>query len=94
MGEVEWSKGKTQPLNGFEDAQRKPLLLLLGLTIGFGLAWIPTLLSPIFAPLPPLIVGGVLTLFPRTQAVALGMIAAACGIVVFLATGLLLLAVF
>ena len=94
MDEVEWSKAKTRPLNGFEDAQRKPVLLLLGLTIGLALAWPPAALSPILAPLPPLIVGGVLTLFRRTQAVALGMVAAACGIVVFLATGLLLLAIF
>lgn len=84
MDEVEWSRKKTKPLNGFEDAQHKPVPLLLGLTIGLALAWIPTLLSPVFAPLPPLIVGGVLTLFPRTQALALGMVAAAGGVVTFL----------
>ena len=85
VNEVEWSKGKTRTSNGFEDARHQPLLLLVGLTVGLALAWIPTLLSPIFAPIPPLVVGGVLTLFPRTQAVALGVIAAACGVVAFLA---------
>ena len=94
MDEVEWSKGKTRSLNGFEDVQRQPVLLLLGLTLGLALAWVPALVSPIFAPFPPLIVGGVLTLFRRTQAVALGMIAAMCGIVVFLATALLLAVIF
>ena len=94
MDEVEWSKAKTKPLNSFESSQRKPALLLLGLTFGLAVAWVPAMISPVFAPSPPLIVGGVLTLFRRTQAVALGMIAAMCGIVVFLATALLLAVIF
>ena len=94
MDEVEWSKAKTKPLNSFEGSQRKPVLLLLGLTFGLALAWVPAMVSPVFAPFPPLIVGGVLTLFRRTQAVAMGMIAATGGIVVFLTTALLLAVIF
>jgi hypothetical protein len=92
--EVAWSKAKTQPLKGFEDAQRQPVPLLLGLTLGLVSGWMGGALSPVLAPLPPLIVGGVLTFIRKTQAVGLGMIAAACGIVTFLVTGFLLLAIF
>jgi hypothetical protein len=82
--EVAWSTAKTPRPNEFTDAQRKPVLLLVG----------PGALAPVLAPLPPLFVGGVVMLFPRLQAVALGMVAAALGVFVFLVTGLLLVAVF
>ena len=92
--EVARSKAKTRPLKGFEKPERRPVSLLFGLAIGLGLAWIPAFLTPYFAPLPALIVGGVLTLFPIVRAIGLGMIAAACGIVIFLVTGLLLIVIF
>jgi hypothetical protein len=92
--EVARSKAKTAPPRGFEESRRRPVSLLFGLAVGLGLAWIPAFLSPYFAPLPALIVGGVLTLFPIVRAIGLGSIAAACGIAVFLATGLLLIVIF
>ena len=94
MDEVEWSKTKTQPAKGFEEARRRPALLLIGLTVGIACAWLAGLFSPVFAPLLPLLVGGVAVLFKRTQALALGVLAAASGVLVFLLTMALLFMVF
>jgi hypothetical protein len=94
MDEVEWSKEKTKPLKGFEEARRQPVQLLFGLAIGLGLAWIVGAIAPPYAPLLPLLIGGPMLLFKRTQALALGMLAAACGVVVFLVTGFVLIVIF
>jgi hypothetical protein len=88
--EVARSKAKTKPLKGFEKARRQPLPLLLGLAAGLGCAWLAGLLTPVFAPLLPLLVGGPMILFKRTEAVALGVLSAAVGVFVFLATVFLL----
>lgn len=92
--EVARSKAKTAPPKAFEESRRRPVSLLFGLAIGLGLAWIPAFLSPYFAPLPAFVVGGVMTLFPMVRAIGLGALAAACGIVVFLLTGVLLIVIF
>jgi hypothetical protein len=94
VDEIEWSKSKTRPVKGFEEARRRPALLLIGLTIGIACAWLAGLISPIFAPILPLLVGGVAVLFKRTQAPALGVLAAACGVLVFLLTMAVLFMVF
>jgi hypothetical protein len=44
------------------------------------------LITPVFAPLLPLLVGGPMILFKRTEAVAFGVVSAAVGVFVFLAT--------
>ncbi len=92
--EVARSKAKTKPLKGFEEARRQPVPLLLGLTIGLVLAWIAGALTPVFAPLLPLVAGGPLILFKRTQAVSLGMLSTAAGVLVFLVTVVVLFWVF
>ncbi len=92
--EVARSKAKTQPLKGFEEARHAPMPLLLGLTIGLGCAWFAGLLTPVFAPLLPLLVGGPMILFKRTQAVALGVLSAAVGVLVFLVTVFVLFWIF
>jgi hypothetical protein len=92
--EVARSTAKTKPLKGFEETRRQPVPLLFGLTIGLVLAWVLGALAPPFAPLLPLVIGGPLLLFKRTQALALGVLAAACGVVVFLVTGFLLIWIF
>jgi hypothetical protein len=92
--EVTWSKEKTQPPKGFEAAQGQPVPLLFGLAIGLLLGWAGGALSPVLAPLPPLIVGGIMTWIPKTQAIGLGIIAAACATVTFVVTGFLLIAIF
>ena len=92
--EVARSRSKTQPLNGFEEARRQPVPLLLGVTIGLGCAWIAVILTPIFAPLLPLLAGGPMILFKRTQALALGVLSAAVGVFAFLVTVFVLFGIF
>lgn len=92
--EVARSKAKTQRLKGFEEARRQPVLILVGLALGLLLGWVGFALSLVLAPLPPLLVGGPLILFKRTQAVGLGMIAAACALIVVVVTVFVLLAIF
>lgn len=92
--EIARSKAKTKPLKGFEEARRRPVPLLFGLTIGLVLAWIAGALAPPLAPFLPLVVGGPLLLFKRTQPLALGVLAAACGVGVFVLTGFLLIVIF
>ena len=96
MDEVEWSilRAKTRPPEAFEEARRKPALLLLGLTVGIACAWVAGLFAFVFAPLLPLLVGGVMILFKRAQAVALGVLAAAAGVLVFVVTMAVLFTVF
>lgn len=69
-------------------------MLLLGLTLGIALAWVAGLFAFVFAPLLPLLMGGVMIVFKRTQAVALGVVAAAAGVLVFVVTMALLFTVF
>jgi hypothetical protein len=88
MDEVERSilRAKARSPGGFEEARRKPALLLLGLMVGIACAWVAGLFAFVFAPLLPLLVGGVMIVFKRTQAVALGVLAAAAGVLVFVVT--------
>lgn len=92
--EVARSAAKTKPLNGFEEAARRPVPLLFGLAIGLGCAWVAAVLTPLFAPLLPLVVGGAMILFRRTQGVALGVVSAACGVAAFLVATVLLFWIF
>ena len=94
MDEVEWSTAKTRPVGGFDRAQRSPALLLIGLAVGIACTLLAGMFVLVFAPILPLLVGFVLILFPRTRALALGVLAAACGSVVFLATMAVLFTVF
>lgn len=92
--EVARSKAKTQPLKGFQEVGRQPVPLLLGLAIGLGFGWLGGIFTPVFAPLLPLVVGGLMFLFKRTQAIAFGVVSAAAGVFVFLVTLLLLFWIF
>lgn len=73
---------------------RKPAPVLVGLGVGV----VGTLFAGIylwfFALLLPLVVGGASVVFARTRAFGLGVLAAACGSVVFLLTLALLFTVF
>lgn len=94
MDEVEWSKQKTRPLGGFEWETRKPAWILTGLIAGLAITFFAGIAVWFYAPLLPLLVGGVTVLFKRTRAFGLGMLATACGSVVFLATLAVLFTVF
>jgi hypothetical protein len=94
MDEVERSMARTRPPRDLEEARHKPASLLLGMTVGIACAWLAGIVVIYFAPLLPLLVGVVMTFFKRTQAVALGVLSAASGVAVFLATMALLFMVF
>jgi hypothetical protein len=79
---------------GFEEAGRQPVRLLLGLTVGTTCAFFGGVFVPPLAPIPPLLVCGATILFKRTQAFALGALAAACGVLAFVVTIFVLLWVF
>jgi len=94
MDEVEWSKAKTRPVGGSDEARRSPTAVLIGLVVGIICTFVAGVYFWFYAPLLPFVVGAVTVLFRRTRAFALGVLAAACGAVVFLVTLLLLFTVF
>jgi hypothetical protein len=94
MDEVEWSKAKTRPLGGLDGARRTPAWILIGLAVGMACTFIAGAAVWFYAPLVPLLLGGVAVLSARLRAFGLGLLAAACGSVVFLATLAVLFTVF
>ena len=86
MEEVEWSKAKTRPLGGLHGARKNPAGILIGMAVGMACTFIAGVAVWFYAPLVPLLLGGVTVLFPRLRAFGLGVLASACGSVVFLAT--------
>lgn len=94
MDEVEWSKAKTRPVGGFDGARRSRTPILTGLAVGTICTFLAGIYFWFYAPLLPLVIGGITVPFRRTQAFGLGVLAAACGSVAFLVTLLVLFTVF
>ena len=81
---------RARPAAGFEGARRNPAPILIGLAIGTLCTLVAGVYFWFYAPLLPFVVGGIMTVFRRTQAFGLGVLAAACGSVAFLVTLLVL----
>jgi hypothetical protein len=95
MEESDWAQSRSLAVEHFKQARRGPVSHLVGLTTGFAFAWVAAVfLSPVLAPLPPIVVGAVIVWFKRTQGVALGMMAAAWAVLVFLFATVVLFLVF